>query len=118
MSRNLQGVLQHHYSRILKQWPTDLLRPTTNFQSVIEKRAANVAALSDEQAQNEMKNVTALYSLLDERYAKKYTIPPAMLKPTSNPEHYSALMRDIEEAPSRTQGQMWWNWAAGKLRWK
>jgi cytochrome b pre-mRNA-processing protein 6 len=64
--------LAKHYARILKQWPQDLLRPTSTFSSVIEKRAAAVkSTMTAQQEKAEMRNVNALYSLLDGRYSKK-----------------------------------------------
>ncbi|TID14426.1 hypothetical protein E2P81_ATG09299 [Venturia nashicola] len=60
-----------HYSRILSQWPKDLIRPEVQFQRVIQARAANAASIHEGQETAELKNVNALYSLLDNRYTKK-----------------------------------------------
>jgi hypothetical protein len=46
----------------------------------------------------------------------QYPISAEMLKPAANPRHYSDLMKDIDEAPSRTIATSWWNKVAGKIR--
>jgi cytochrome b pre-mRNA-processing protein 6 len=59
----------------------------------------------------------ALFSLLENRYSKKYALSEAVLKPASAPEHYERLMQEIERAPGKT----WWQakvdeWKM-KIRW-
>lgn len=68
--------------------------------------------------QQESAQVTALFSLLEDRYAKKYVLGEAVFKPTSAPEHYTKLMEEIERAPQKT----WWQakvdeWKM-KIRWQ
>ena len=68
--------------------------------------------------QLETAQITALYSLLEDRYAKKYPLSEAVFKPTSAPEHYTKLMEEIERAPQKT----WWQakvdeWKM-KIRWQ
>lgn len=98
--QKMTSNLSRHYTRILKQWPKDLLRPTSAFSSLIEKRAAAITASppagsssnaiaqhqegegEGEGETSEMKRVNALYSLLDDRYAKKviyFTCSPSLL---------------------------------------
>ena len=134
-----------HYTRILALWPKDLLRPNAPFARIIERRATPFgvkpisspledvkrpastdkttgAAIQPAQVnvsspQAELPQINALYSLLENRYSKKYPISPAVLKPSSNPEHYDRLMAEIERAPKKT----WWQakvdeWK-GKFRW-
>ncbi|KAF2851220.1 hypothetical protein T440DRAFT_498641 [Plenodomus tracheiphilus IPT5] len=65
----------------------------------------------------EIPHINALFSLLENRYAKKYALSPEALKPKSAPEHYTRLMEEIERAPKRT----WWQakveeWKM-KVRW-
>jgi len=68
-----QQTIARHYARIIQQWPHDPLRPTVSFTKLLEKRAANAAAKSGTvtEQQAELRNVNALYSLLDDRYTKK-----------------------------------------------
>jgi cytochrome b pre-mRNA-processing protein 6 len=68
--------------------------------------------------QLETAQITALYSLLEDRYAKKYPLGDAVFKPASAPDHYSKLMDEIERAPQKT----WWQakvdeWKM-KIRWQ
>jgi cytochrome b pre-mRNA-processing protein 6 len=66
----------------------------------------------------ELANVNALYTLLENRYSKKYPISPAVLKPTSNPEHYDLLMADIEAAPNKSWLQAKIDQWKRKIRWQ
>ncbi|KAF2399843.1 hypothetical protein EJ06DRAFT_530633 [Trichodelitschia bisporula] len=97
-----RSVIAKHYARIAAQWPKDPLRPTVSFQKLLEARAVATEKLPVGQEAVELRNVNALYSLLDDRYAKKYPIPPRLLNPTSNPTHYQDLITELEEAPNRT----------------
>jgi hypothetical protein len=64
-------LLTKHYSRILANWPQDLLRPETPFQSLLQARVAKIPTLTDAEATAELRNVNALYSLMDDRYSRK-----------------------------------------------
>lgn len=139
------------YTRLLRLWPTDALRPNLPFTRAIESRAlpygvtplssasnsgktpkstsaapsksdisATTASTHAQPAnpQLEIAQITALYSLLENRYAKKYPLSEAVFKPTSAPEHYTKLMEEIERAPQKT----WWQakvdeWKM-KIRWQ
>lgn len=66
----------------------------------------------------EAAQLTALYSLLENRYAHKYRLGDDVFRPASAPEHYEMLMREIERAPQKT----WWQakvdeWKM-KIRWQ
>jgi hypothetical protein len=41
-----------------------------------------------------------------------------MLRPEANPNHYADLMKDLDEAPSRTQAESLWKKISGKVRMK
>jgi hypothetical protein len=64
-------LLSKHYTRILSRWPKDLLRPETTFQSLLKARIAKLPTQTEQEASVELRNVNALYSLLDDRYTKK-----------------------------------------------
>ncbi|KAL8810924.1 MAG: hypothetical protein Q9223_002016 [Gallowayella weberi] len=69
----------------------------------------------DEKAESEQ--VNALYSFLENRYAKKYPLSDRLLKPLSNPEYYDKLMKEFEEAPKRSVFGRWINSWKGFVRW-
>jgi cytochrome b pre-mRNA-processing protein 6 len=123
-----------HYTRIISLWPKDVLRPTVAFQNTLQYRASQFlpaktspvepgsepkaaatpgsssAASLDPKA--ELLNINALYSLLENRYSKRYPTSPALLRPTSNPTYYEDLMVELEQAPGRS----WFSRAV--KRWK
>lgn len=138
------------YTRLLRLWPTDALRPNLPFTRAIEARAlpygvepinkpedsartpgktSPVPSPADVKPTTasthavpgpavESAQITALFSLLENRYAKKYPLSDAVFKPRSAPEHYSNLMAEIERAPQKS----WWEakvdeWKM-KIRWK
>jgi cytochrome b pre-mRNA-processing protein 6 len=126
------------YARLLALWPQDALRPTLPFTRAIERRGLPYGLKPLEPAseapqpktpppatpaptaatpQLEHAQVNALYSLLENRYSKKYPLSPAVLRPASAPEHYERLMAEIERAPQKS----WWQakvdeWKM-KIRW-
>ncbi|KAH0264993.1 hypothetical protein KCU91_g11709, partial [Aureobasidium melanogenum] len=101
-----------HYARILSQWPVDRLRPEITFQSVLKKRleAAPIATINETNTartqppkpRNEAREVNALYSLLDNRYSSAYPLSNAMMHPASAPDHYTTLVKELDEVPDRT----------------
>lgn len=111
----MASTIAKHYARITGAWPKDVLRPTVQFQDALKARAA--AASSAPEAQ-ELRNVNALYSLLDNRYASKYAVSPALLKPRSNPSYYDELMVELSKAPDRGWLERWTNKWKGFLRLK
>ena len=65
-----------HYARLLSRWPKDPLRPENTFHKLLSARAAKANSLSDTEVNAELRNVNALYSLLDDRYKKKVCARP------------------------------------------
>lgn len=51
---------------------------------------------------NEMKQVNALYSLLDNRFAKESPMPTSLREPASSPTHYDDVLTESERAPNRS----------------
>lgn len=92
---------QLHILRALNRWPKDALRPDVQFQEVMKKRFETPGSGSEEER---LRQANALYSLLDNRYRKRYPIngESSLLKPKSNPAHYTELVKELDEAPSRT----------------
>ncbi|TKA82115.1 hypothetical protein B0A55_01818 [Friedmanniomyces simplex] len=91
--------LTQHYTRILTRWPVDLLRPEErSFQHLLRQRIQSPPTDSAVGG----KEVNAAYLLLDNTFTKQFPLPQSLMKPASNPNHYTDLARELEEAPSRT----------------
>ncbi|KAI0867927.1 hypothetical protein GGS24DRAFT_507310 [Hypoxylon argillaceum] len=91
---------QHLILRALNEWPKDTIRPEVQFQTVLRKRFEQPKlSLSEEE---QLKEANALYSLLDNRYKKTYPITGSLLQPRSNPNYFTNLLKELEEAPNRT----------------
>ncbi|PQE32387.1 hypothetical protein CJF32_00001141 [Rutstroemia sp. NJR-2017a WRK4] len=107
-----QSVAYKHYIRGLSRWPKDILRPETQFTDVIRRRidkkflpAANGSAAAPVNEKAELRQVNALYSLLEDRYKRKYPLSDKIMKPASNPNLYQDLLKELEAAPTRTYFQ-------------
>jgi cytochrome b pre-mRNA-processing protein 6 len=50
----------------------------------------------------EMQQVSVLSSLLDNRISKAYPMPQSLRYPANRPTHYDDVVREMEEAPSRS----------------
>ncbi|KAH6638696.1 hypothetical protein BKA67DRAFT_589193 [Truncatella angustata] len=109
---------QFHLLKALNRWPKDNLRPTVQLQEVLKKRfEGNASSLSEDE---KLRQANALYSLLDNRYKKKYPIigEHSLLKPKSNPTYFSDLVREMEDAPSRSWVDRQLLWLKGLIRLK
>ncbi|KAK1766605.1 hypothetical protein QBC33DRAFT_493656 [Phialemonium atrogriseum] len=123
MTTPVRSVAYKHFQRVLAQWPKDRLRPESQLQDVLTKRidkqfaerkAGSAAGLLSEEA--ELKQVNAMYSLLEDRYKTKYRILGQLMEPRSNPAYYNALMTELEEVPTRTWYQRIANRLGGMIR--
>lgn len=123
-TNHVQTVMKH-WARIIKRWPIDKIRPeSVSFQTMMQRRlerinnpSLNAAATSTKgneamisaappaqfNEQQEMKQVNALYSLLENRYASTYPMPDQLRYPASRKTHYDDLLKEMEEAPSRSK---------------
>ncbi|KAI8939509.1 hypothetical protein NX059_003280 [Plenodomus lindquistii] len=143
----MANTIAKQYTRLLTLWPKDALRPNLPFTRTIEHRGLpfgvqplapatpdtspskssnptpTIAAKSTapppspSNPQLEQHQINALFSLLDNKFAKKYPLSPDVLKPKSAPQHYVKLMEEIEKAPKKS----WWEakvdeWKM-KIRW-
>jgi cytochrome b pre-mRNA-processing protein 6 len=50
----------------------------------------------------EMEQVNALYNLLENKYVQEHPLPPTLRNPASSPTYYDDLMREMQEAPTRS----------------
>lgn len=141
MANMAKSIVYKHYQRVLTQWPVDLLRPEVSFQEVmrgrIDKRLLPSSSHTPQQPQDkvrandalatpvpsqpfdekgELEQVNVLYSLLENRYSKKYPLSDRILKPASNPTYYDALLKEFREAPQRSWFQRAINRWNGFLR--
>ncbi|KAL8731651.1 MAG: hypothetical protein Q9181_004238 [Wetmoreana brouardii] len=137
---NLPQVVYRHYQRALAQWPVDLLRPQVSFQDVMRRRTDKqlgpsstdkasydptkeskdtlVTPLKAYDEKAELDQVNALYSLLENRYTKKYPLSDKIMKPLSKPQYYADLIKELEEAPKRSWfGRFIHSWK-GFIRWQ
>ncbi|KAI9796336.1 MAG: hypothetical protein M1825_000637 [Sarcosagium campestre] len=64
----------------------------------------------------EMEQVSAIYSLLQDRYREKYPLSKRFMWPASNPEHYANLISEIDAAPGRSWLGAWLHKWKGFLR--
>ncbi|PNS21232.1 hypothetical protein CAC42_1011 [Sphaceloma murrayae] len=123
-------IVAKHYARLASRWPQDILRPETQFQKVLAARK-DAAPLPNAESEGfldkvlgtdkapraaELKEVNALYSLLENRYSKASALSKAMMKPKSDPEYYSRLEKELEATPSRSWFGKVFNRVRGLIR--
>ncbi|CAL3971788.1 unnamed protein product [Diplocarpon coronariae] len=111
MSRSI--AYQHHL-RALARWPKDELRPGCQLPDAVRRRveqrflpvssetapgATQRIAASPLDEKRELEQANALYSLLENRYSRKYPTTGSLMRPQSNPNHYTNLMKELREAP-------------------
>ncbi|KAH6614483.1 hypothetical protein B0J18DRAFT_460218 [Chaetomium sp. MPI-SDFR-AT-0129] len=122
MSGKLRGVISNHAHAALRRWPKDPLRPDCQLQDALAKRVdrptgfAPPATGATTQEQADLKQINALYSLLEDRYKTMYRAPESIMKPKSNPDYYQDLVKELEEAPNRTFLQRMGKKFGGMLR--
>ncbi|KAH0537456.1 hypothetical protein FGG08_005764 [Glutinoglossum americanum] len=102
-----------HILRILTNWPTSALRPDLSFNSSMLARylpqsqspppplPPNSSSLPPAPAPSD-RQINALCTLLENRYAKEYPVSDAFLRPAFKPTYYEDLLREIEVAPTRS----------------
>ena len=110
----LQQIAQQ-YSRLLNRWPVDRLRPAErHFQRLLQQRIQ--AAPAGER--DESREVNAAYLLLDNSLRKRYPVSESLMHPASKPDHYTALEKELDEAPDRTWFGNWVNRMKNLVRMK
>lgn len=83
----------------------------------IKGNDANVQAVDmtwDEQ--KELKQVNALYNLLDDKFVKEAPFHERLRYPASNEAHYDAILAESERAPSRGFWDKFTNRLKGSIR--
>ncbi|KAK3320242.1 hypothetical protein B0T19DRAFT_404753 [Cercophora scortea] len=124
MSSAAKNLASKHFQRVLERFPKDPLRPNCQLQDVLAKRIEKGSLLPSQSTIlsgpsreiAELKQVNALYSLLENRYKNKYKISGQLMQPKSNPKYYTDLMTELEEAPTRTWLQRMGKKLGGMIR--
>ncbi|CZS92598.1 hypothetical protein WAI453_006662 [Rhynchosporium graminicola] len=111
-----RSIAYKHQIRALSRWPIDTLRPDCQFQNVMRKRLERHFPATTSQAENtpgaakavansalderlELEKANVLYALVENRFSRKYPITGSLMTPKSNPNHYTNLIRELDEAP-------------------
>ncbi|KAL9609572.1 MAG: hypothetical protein Q9167_005665 [Letrouitia subvulpina] len=157
-----KSLISRHWQRILSKWPLDLNRSEVQFQKVMRRRIDRQHGQSGPQVKaspptkessdkselplktysekDELEQVNALYSFLENRYSKKvrpkplspllfytnviwthflqYPLSDKIMKPQSDPIHFERLLKELDEAPNRPWWQMQWLRLKGMVRLK
>lgn len=66
--------------------------------------------------QKEIKQVKALYALLNNTFATAYPLPEKMRHPAGRESHYDDWLKELEEAPGRSKFQKWVQSLKGRFR--
>ncbi|CAK7237931.1 hypothetical protein SEUCBS140593_010208 [Sporothrix eucalyptigena] len=114
------------YKAAFARWPKDLLRPDVQLQDVLggqnlsdrlggrRSAASPVTDVAIQMATGrapanpstsdlaQLRQVNALYSLLDDRFKTQHQLKGTLLTPRSNPTYYNDLVTELEEAPTRS----------------
>ncbi|PLB33232.1 ubiquinol-cytochrome c reductase complex assembly factor 2 [Aspergillus candidus] len=113
-------------THLLTHWPTDHVRPASvSVQSFLQSRlpqSQQPQSATSPPSQTTTSTTTpppisesslnALSSLLEDRYVRRYPVPPRVRRPASNPDHYDDLVREFDEAPNRD----WWGRLGKKVK--
>ncbi|RHZ68782.1 hypothetical protein CDV55_106913 [Aspergillus turcosus] len=97
-------TIQNRVSHLLKHWPTDSVRPASvSVQTYLQSRLPSTQPQQQPSPKVEISesSLNALSSLLEDRYARRYPLPPKLRRPASNPDHYDNVVKEFEEAPGR-----------------
>ncbi|KAK2793904.1 hypothetical protein FQN52_000235 [Onygenales sp. PD_12] len=95
-----------HLTTLLTRWPADPVRPSavsvqTYLQSRLPKPTTSPNTTSPSNKTLSPSSINALYSLLENRYAKQYPLPEHVRHPRSMPDYYERVEREFREAPGR-----------------
>ncbi|EAW10797.1 ubiquinol-cytochrome c reductase complex assembly factor 2 [Aspergillus clavatus NRRL 1] len=100
-------AIQARLTQLLKLWPSDPVRPASvSVQSYLQSRLSQTTSPTAQtpaapKGEISQASLNALSSLLEDRYARRYPLPPKLRRPASNPDHYDNVVREFEEAPGR-----------------
>ena len=124
MSRNAAVT---HLRAALSRWPKDILRPETQLPLALtarlerlEQRATPAASTATASAGSgeaqQLREANALFALLDNRFKNRYRVREQTYRPRSRPDYYDNLIRELDEAPTRSAWSRWMNRIKGMVR--
>jgi len=90
----MQQRLDKHSSQISASGAATSIRSNETMVSAVEPKKWK--------EQGEMEQADVLYALLEDRYAKEFPLPENLRHPASNPAHYDDLIKEMQEAPTRS----------------
>ncbi|RMD39517.1 hypothetical protein DV735_g5604, partial [Chaetothyriales sp. CBS 134920] len=109
------------WTSIIKRWPVDKVRPqNVAFQTIMQNRIDHLVkpASKSDGADRELRQAKILNTLLENKYATAFPLSSALRHPASNPTYYDDLLRELEEAPTRSYFSKVMNRIRGVLRFK
>lgn len=66
--------------------------------------------------QKELRQLNALYALLENRFEKEFATPLQVRHPKTKVSHYDDLVKELDEAPNRSWFTNVWNRIKGSVR--
>ncbi|CAK7243859.1 MAG: hypothetical protein STHCBS139747_005388 [Sporothrix thermara] len=114
------------YKAAFARWPKDLLRPDVQLQDVLggqhladrlsgrRSAASPVTDIAIQMATGrapanpstrdlaQLRQVNALFALLENRFQTQHALKGTLTAPRSNPLYYTDLITELEEAPTRS----------------
>ncbi|KAM0194773.1 hypothetical protein ACHAPA_009194 [Fusarium lateritium] len=100
MSRPLS---QKIYSDVFARWPKQALRPDHQLQDVLSKTVTERFQNYNPATEHlELQKARALQFLLQNRYNDRFKLRGRLLEPKSQPTYFADLVKEIDEAPSRS----------------
>ncbi|KAJ2591952.1 hypothetical protein H4R99_006576 [Coemansia sp. RSA 1722] len=100
------GELHTAYQRVVGLWPTDKLRPTHCYKSMLKqqmnKKFDRLSTLNGAQLNSEIalvkKELKALNNLVSSKYKSQYKVSEAISDPVSHRGYYTKLVDSIDKA--------------------
>ncbi|CRG87608.1 Pc22g03930 [Talaromyces islandicus] len=93
-------------AQILQKWPVDHVRPEpVSIQHYLRTHLPKAqGGLSESPSPSPISDssINALNSLLKDTYSQRYPLSRKLRFPASKPDHYDVLLKEFEEAPTRT----------------
>ncbi|KAL8404994.1 hypothetical protein RB594_009755 [Gaeumannomyces avenae] len=132
MSRNAAVT---HLRAALSRWPQDVLRPETQLPRALAPRLERLEQQQQQQQQQgaphaasasgaaiptgevqQLREANALLALLDNRFKNRYRVREQTFRPRSSPDYYDNLIRELDEAPTRSAWSRWMTRIKGMVR--
>ncbi|KAJ2847960.1 hypothetical protein J3B02_004051 [Coemansia erecta] len=100
------GELHTAYQRVIRLWPTDKLRPTHCYKSMLKQQMSNkfdrLSTLNGAQLNSEIvlvkSEIEALNNLTSSKYRLQYKVSDSISDPVSHKGYYTKLVDSIDKA--------------------